>query len=141
MVNHPLHRLFVPLFYPFTYHSLIWLNNSFVERFNKNKFFLEILGYGDRSSYSAHFGILSKGFSSAEQAYRNTMSTPLILGLRVSCTIPDGSSGGSFTLTNSGTHTLTIEENTLGLDVPTSFTDKLTISGWTKSGIIICKLD
>ena len=29
MVNHPLHRLFVPLFYPFTYHSLIWLNNSF----------------------------------------------------------------------------------------------------------------
>ena len=27
MVNHPLHRLFVPLFYPFTYHSLIWLNN------------------------------------------------------------------------------------------------------------------
>ena len=28
MVNHPLHRLFVPLFYPFTYHSLIWLNNS-----------------------------------------------------------------------------------------------------------------
>ena len=32
MVNHPLHRLFVPLFYPFTYHSLIWLNNSL----NKN---------------------------------------------------------------------------------------------------------
>ena len=30
MVNHPLHRLFVPLFYPFTYHSLIWLNNSLV---------------------------------------------------------------------------------------------------------------
>ena len=29
MVNHPLHRLFVPLFYPFTYCSLIWLNNSF----------------------------------------------------------------------------------------------------------------
>ena len=28
MVNHPLHRLFVPLFYSFTYHSLIWLNNS-----------------------------------------------------------------------------------------------------------------
>ena len=28
MVNHPLHRLFVPLFCPFTYHSLIWLNNS-----------------------------------------------------------------------------------------------------------------
>ena len=117
------------------------LNNSFVERFNKNKFFLEIVGYGDRSSYSAHFGILSKGFSSVEQAYRNTMSTPWVLGLRVSCTIPDGSSGGSFTLTNSGTHTLTIEENTLGLDVPTSFTNKLTISGWTKSGIIICKLD
>ena len=117
------------------------VNNSFVERFNKNKFFLEIMSYGDRSSYSAHFGILSKGFSSAEQAYRNTMSTPLISGLRASCTIPDGSSGGSFTLTNSGTHTLTIEENTLGLDVPTSFTDKLTISGWKKSGIIICKLD
>ena len=31
MVNHPLHRLFVPLFYPFTYHSLIWLNNSLSE--------------------------------------------------------------------------------------------------------------
>ena len=28
MVNHPLHRLFVPLFCPFTYFSLIWLNNS-----------------------------------------------------------------------------------------------------------------
>ena len=112
-----------------------------MERFNKNKFFLEIGSYGDRSSYSAHFGILSKGFSSAEQAYRNTRSTPSMFGLTISCTIPEGSSGGSFTLTNSGTHTLTIEENTLGLDVPTSFTDKLTISGWTKSGIIICKLD
>lgn len=31
MVNHPLHRLFVPLFYPFTYYSLIWLNNSLVK--------------------------------------------------------------------------------------------------------------
>ena len=112
-----------------------------MERFNKNKFFLEIGNYGDRSSYSAYFGILSKGFSYVNQAYRNTISSPWMLGLRVSCTIPEGSSGGSFTLTNSGTHTLTIEENTLGLDVPTSFTDKLTISGWTKNGIIICKLD
>lgn len=117
------------------------VNNSLVERFNKNKFFLKIISYGDRSSYSAHFGILSKGFSCTDSAYRKTTETPWLLGLRVSCTIPDGSSGGSFTLTNSGTHTLTIEENTLGLDVPTSFTDKLTIRGWTKNGIIICKLD
>ena len=112
-----------------------------MERFNKNKFFLEIWSYGDRSSYSAHFGILSKGFSYVDSAYRKTTESPLVLDLRASCTIPDGSSGGSFKLTNSGTHTLTIEENTLGLDVPTSFTDKLTISGWTKSGIIVCKLD
>ena len=33
MVNHPLHRLFVPLFYSFTYHSLIWLNNSLSDLF------------------------------------------------------------------------------------------------------------
>ena len=112
-----------------------------MERFNKNKFFLEILSYGDRRSYTASFGFLSKGFSCVDEAYRNTTKTPWMFGLRISCTIPDGSSGGSFTLTNSGTHTLTIEENTLGLDVPTSFTDNLTISGWTKSGIIICKLD
>ena len=112
-----------------------------MERFNKNKFFLEILSYGDRNSYSASFGFLSKGFSCVLDAYRKTSATQWVLGLRASCTIPDGSSGGSFKLTNSGTHTLTIEENTLGLDVPTSFTDNLTISGWKKNGISICKLD
>ena len=39
MVNHPLHRLFVPLFYPFTYCSLIWLNNSLVA--NSNHFYFD----------------------------------------------------------------------------------------------------
>lgn len=42
MVNHPLHRLYVPLFCPFTYYSLIWLNNSLVDIKNNIPQFVEI---------------------------------------------------------------------------------------------------
>ena len=52
MVNHPLHRLFVPLFYPFTYHSLIWLNNSIIE-LSKNdiKASVNISSYTEQNPY------------------------------------------------------------------------------------------
>lgn len=108
---------------------------------NDCKFIFEVLGYGNQSSYSCSVALSNMGFGVFGNAYRNTYTTPNITGFpRLSATMPQETSGGSIKIDFIGTHNIIVEKNTLGINIPTSFTDSLTLNGWSKNGQIIAHI-
>ena len=101
---------------------------------------IEILNYGNASSYSANITISNGGTNVTKRCYRDTVSLNLN-GVSVSMTMPSTANGGSVTITKSGTHSLSTIENGIGLTIPSLFTNSVTLSGWTRSGVAIIDIE
>lgn len=101
---------------------------------------IEILNYGNASSYAANITISNSETNVTKTCYRNTVSLNLD-GISVSMTMPSAANGGSVTITKSGTNSLSSIENGIGLTIPSSFTNSVTLSGWTRSGVAVIDIE
>ena len=115
--------------------------NTFLQKvleklFPKIRITIEIDAYGQPASYNGNITISNSETSVTESCYRKTVSVNLD-GITVSMTMPSAATGGSVTITKSGTNSLSSIENGIGLTIPSMFTDSVTLSGWTSSGVAV----
>lgn len=104
--------------------------------FPKIRITIEIKAYGEPASYNANITISNGETNVTKPCYRETASVNLD-GITVSMTMPSAATGGSVTITKSGTNSLSSIQNGIGLTIPSMFTDSVTLSGWTSSGVAV----
>ena len=110
-----------------------FLQKVLVKLFPRITITIKIKMYGDSGSYNGEISITNGDTIVSKVCYRNTVTIGLD-GVTVSMTMPNATSGGSVTITATGTYNIFINKNEIGATIPQSFANECTISGWSSDG-------